>query len=490
MAAGRSGDLNGPCRAERCGRGKVPPFGIFHRIKRKTVAITKEITRLEHSRIKLTVTVDKEDVRARYDETLSGYSKTLQIPGFRKGKVPKGVLERKLGDALKGEVLGKIIEKSVVDLMEDEGFPKEERPLPYSLPELEGDPSLDLEADLSFSVVYDVMPLINLGTWKGLEAEVPEAEITDEDIGRELEAVRERNAIVLDRDDEAPAEKENVVTVNYAELSGSGEVVEGSAREDFVFTLGSGHNIFHFDDEILGMKKGETRDIEKSYPEDFEDPALAGKTKKIRVSLTALKEKRLPDLDDDLAQDVDEKFETLEDLKNSIRQRMTRTLEDRLRELKIIGILEKVMANTPVEVPESMIRVELDSRWRNFARQYNTTVEDMDKIMSASGGTEGIKEKWRSDVIRSLQSQLIADALIKENGIEVSGEDVEAEYGRIAESGNLPLEDVKNYYSDDTMQAYLKEDIKKKKLLELLFGENKFISGPKKNYLDLMKNNG
>jgi trigger factor len=454
------------------------------------VSITKEISRLEHSRIKLSVTVDKEEVRSRYDETLSGYSKTLQIPGFRKGKVPKAVLERKLGDALKGDALGKIIESSVVNILEDEGFPREDRPLPYSSPELEGEPSLDLGSDLSFSVIYDAMPSITLGTWKGLEAEIPEAALTGEDIGRELEVLRERNAIVLDKDDTAPAEKGDVVTVNYAERSDSGDLIEGSAREDFVFTLGSGHNIFHFDDEILGMKKGETRDIEKSYPEDFGDPALAGTTKKIRVSLTALKEKRLPDLDDDLAQDVDEKFETLEDLKNSIRDRMTLTLENRLQELKIIQILKKVMETTPVDVPESMIRVELDSRWRDFARQYNTTVEDMDKFMAGEGGTEGVKEKWRPDVIRTLQSQLIVDALIKENGLEASDEDIEAEYGKIAESGNLPLEDVIAYYSNDTRQAYLKEEIKKKKLFELLIGENKFIPGPKKNYLDLMGNNG
>ncbi|MDR3161781.1 MAG: trigger factor [Spirochaetaceae bacterium] len=454
------------------------------------MAITKEISRLEHSRIKLTVTVDREEVRARYDETVSGYRKTLQIPGFRKGKVPTDVLERKLGDTLKGEVLGKIIESSLTGIMEDEGFPKENHPLPYSTPELEGEPSLDLASDLSFSVVYDAMPPVTLGAWKGLEAEIPEAALTDEDINRELEAIRERNAIVLDKDDDAPAEKGDVVTVNYAEISDSGELIEGSAREDFVFTLGSGHNIFHFDDEVLGMKKGETRDIEKSYPDGFEDPALAGKTKKIRVSLTALKEKNLPELDDDLAQDVDEKFETLEDLKQSLRDRMTRALENQIRVLKVNRILEKIMETTPLEIPESMIRVELDSRWRNFARQYHTTVEQMDAIMAVSGGTEGIKEQWRPDVIRALHSRLIVDALIRELGFDASEEELEAEYGKIAESGNLPLEDVKKYYSEDTAQTYLKEDIKEQKVFDLLIAENKFISGPARNYLDLMENNG
>jgi trigger factor len=455
------------------------------------VAITKEITPLEHSSIKLTVTVDKEDTRSQYDELVSDYCKSLHIPGFRPGKTPREVLERKLGDALKGDALGKIIEKSIVAVFEDEDFPQENRPLPYSNPQLQDEPSLNLEADLVFSVIYDIFPKITLGTWKGLELEIPQVRLTEEDLSRELDVIRERNAIVLDKDDDAPAVKDDVVTVNYSELSDTGEPLPGTAREDFVFTLGSGYNFFKFDDEIIGMKKDETRDIEKTYPDDFENEELAGKHKKIRVTLTALKEKKLPDLDDDLAQDVDEKFTTLEDLKTNVRERLTRNLEKSLREIKINKLLEKIMETTPVDLPESMIRLELDSRWRNLARRFNVPPAELEKTITRSGQeAETIREGWRTDVIKAIHSRLIVETLTEDLGFTVSDEELEKEYETMAGETDAPMEEIKQYYAKENMLEYLKEDIKERKLYDRLFAENKFTPGPMEHYLDLVGNNG
>lgn len=455
------------------------------------MAISRVITPVEHSQVKLTVTVDKEDVHDQYDNLISDYCKKLQLPGFRRGKIPKNVLERKLGDTLKGDALSRIIEKSIADIFEDEEFPKENRPLPYSTPQLEGEPALDMGTDLNFSVTYDVFPRLSLGTWKGLELEIPNIRLTDEDINRELEIIRERNAIVLDKDDDAPAVTGDVVTVNYAELSDAGEPLAGTAREDFVFTLGSGYNVFKFDDEIMGMKKGETRDIEKSYPDDFDDTDLAGKHKKIRVTLTALKEKKLPDLDDDLAQDVDEKFETLEDLKTDVKKRLNRDLENRLRGIKINKILEKVMETSPVELPESMIRIELDSRWRNLARRFNTSPEELEKTMARSGqDAEAIRKEWRPDAIKALHSRLIVETMVKDLGFESSDEEVEKNYESLAAETNASVEEIKKYYAQENMVEYLKEDIKERKLYDLLFTENKFTPGPQGNYADLVGHNG
>jgi trigger factor len=195
------------------------------------VTVTKDIQRLEHSSVKLTLTVGKEDVLSQYDQIIANYSKTVQIPGFRKGKAPKEVLVRKFGDALKGEALGHIIEKAITETFEDEALAKADRPLPYSSPQLDGEPSLELGSDLVFSVTYDVLPQVTVGPWKGLEVEVPDAAVTDEDLDRELEVLRDRNAIVLDKDDDAPAAAGDVVTVNYQELSESGEPLAGTERE-------------------------------------------------------------------------------------------------------------------------------------------------------------------------------------------------------------------------------------------------------------------
>jgi trigger factor len=437
------------------------------------------------------VKVGKDDVRSEYDELVSDYSKNIQIPGFRKGKVPKAVLIRKYADSLKEETLGKIIEKAIGSVFEDETFPQEDRPLPYSSPRLEDDPALDLDADLTFSVVYDVLPQFTVGQWKGLEVEVPDAALADEDLNRELEAVRERNAIVLDKDDEAEAAQGDVVTVNYCELTDAGEPLAGTEREDFVFTLGSGYNLYRFDDEITGMKKGESRDIEKTYGEDFETADLAGKTKKIRVTLTALKERQLPDLDDELAQDVDEKFKTLEDLKTNIRERLAKNLNRRLRDITINKLLEKIMENTPVDIPESMIRIELDSRWRNLARRFNVSTGDLAKMTAKSGeGAASLQEEWRPEAVKALHSRLIVESLIRDQNWEITDEDVEKEYETMAADSAVSPEELKKYYEQENMKEFLKEEIKERRLFDLLLAENTVKAGKKENYLDLVENNG
>jgi trigger factor len=452
------------------------------------VAISKEITRLEHSSVKLTVTVGKDDVRSQYDELLSGYSKTLQLPGFRKGKVPREVLERKFGPSLKDEALGRILEKSVAGVFEDEDFPKADRPLPYSQPQVEEEPkSLDFDSDLSFSVTYDVLPTVKVAAWKGLEVEVPTAEVTDEDISRELEAIRERNAIVQDRDDGAAAATDDVVTVDYQELDEAGEPVEATKREDFVFTLGTGYNLYKFDDEVIGMKKGDSKNIEKTYPEDFGEKDLAGRTVKLRVGLKELKTKILPELDDDLAQDVDEKYATLDDLKASIRDRLAKALDKKIRELSLNALLEKLMEGAPTEIPDSMVRVEVESRWRNMARQFGVSSEDLLKILGASGKSyEDITSEWRPDVVKALHSRLIVETLVEDLGLEATDEELEKEFAALSEESGSPIEDVKKYYEQDTMKAYLQEDIKERKLFDLMLAENTITKGKQEKYLDLV----
>jgi trigger factor len=454
------------------------------------VAVTKEITRLEKSNARLSLTVPKDEVRSRYQKLLQDYAKNVQIPGFRKGKVPLEVLERKFGEALKGEALGHIVEAAVTEVFQDENLPRDDRPLPYSTPQLRDDPKLDLEQDLSFSVEYDVLPAVNVGQWKGLEVEVPDVEITGEDIDRELEEIRERNAIVLDRDEGAAARTGDVVTVNYCVIGENGETLPGSKREDFVCTLGSGNNIYKFDDDITGMRKGETREFDKAFPDDFADSDLAGQTKKLRVTLTALKEKKLPGLDDDLAQDVDEKYQTLEDLKSSIREWLVKDLEKRLRDIKINKLLEKIMENTPVVLPESMVRVELEGRVRNLARRFNTSAEQVMRMLSQPAeGLDEIEKAWRPGAEKALHSRLIVETIMEEQKLEADGAEVEKELETIAAETGTALEELKKYYQEKNMSEQLKEDIKERKLFDMLLAENTIKQGKKEKYLDLTVNN-
>lgn len=456
------------------------------------MVVAKEITRLENSAVQLTVTVDKDDVRGQYDEIVTDYTRKVLIPGFRKGKVPKDVLVRKFGDALKDEALNRIIGKSVQELLETpETLGEDLKPLPYTEPELQGEPKFDPENDLTFSVVYDVLPKAEIPQWQGTEIEIPDAEIGKEDIDRELESIRDRNALILDRDDNAGAAKNDVATVTYRELNEQGETIPGSERADYVFTLGSGMVAYKFDDDILDMKKGESREFDKTFPDDYEDPVLAGKTKKFKITLTALKEKKLPGLDDDLAQDVNEKFQTLDDLKNDIKDKLGKKLETRTRELKTKAFLEKILEKTDIAVPESMMRMELDSRWNSLARRFKVSSDQLLAMFNAgSKGYDEVLNEWRPDAKKALQSRIIVETMMKNMNIEVSDEELEKEFETLAANAELKTDDVKNYYEQGNMTEYLKEDIREKKLFDAVFSEITVKKGEKRKFLDLMGNNG
>jgi len=449
------------------------------------VAVSKEITRLEKSNVKLSITIPKDDVRGQYNDMLKEYSKNMQMPGFRKGKVPREVLERKFAEALKNDALGRIIESALKDIFSEENLPRNERPLPYSAPELQEEPKLDLEQDLQFSVVYDVLPDVKINQWKSIKVDYPYAEVGDDDINRELEEIRERNAIVMDRDEEAAAQNGDVVTIDYQIYEENGEAHADMQRKDFAFTLGSGTNVYKFDEDIIGMKKGETKEFDKTFTDDPIVASVAGKTRKVRITLTSLKEKKLPDLDDDLAQDVDEKYSTLDDLKNSIREKLNKNLDLRLREKKISELLKKIMENTPVVIPESMIKAEVEGRWRRLARYYNTSAETLIKMMSGSEK----ETEWRDAAEKALHSRIIIETLLEEQKIEVRDEDVDREFQRMAEDNGVEIDEVKKHYNEDAI-LNLKEDIREQKINDILLAENNFKPGKKENYLDFMTDNG
>jgi len=453
------------------------------------LAVAKEITRLDKSNVKLSITVPKEDIRNQYQTMLNEYTKDLQLPGFRKGKVPREVLERKYADALKQEALGRVVESALQEYFRKEGLPRNERPLPYSTPELQDEPKLDFDNDLQFSVVYDVLPEVKIGKWQGLDVEYPYTEISDDDLKRELELIRERNAIVMDKDDSAQAQKGDVVTIDYNIFNENGEEIQDLKRKDFVFTIGSNTNFYQFDDDVIGMKKGETKEFDKKFPDDFFEATLAGKTRKVKISLSTVKERKLPDLDDDLAQDVDEKFKTLDDLKNSIKERLSKNIEWKQRDIKLQEVLKKIMENTPVILPESMIRAEIEGRWRRLAQYYNTSVEKMMQMMTLGEGHEEREKEWRKTAEKALHSRLIIETLIEDEKIEVSDEEVENEFKKMAEQNGAEVDDVKKNHSEEDV-FYLKEEIRERKIVDRLFSENNLKQGKKENYLDFISDNG
>ena len=446
--------------------------------------LTKEFTNLEKSAVKLSVTVDKADVEQAYNSTISKYVKNAQIPGFRKGHVPASVLEKKYGESLKADTIGEIIDTAVSEIFEKE---TDNRPLPYAQPVLEEMPALDVTKDLKFTLTYDVFPKVSVKDFAGVTVKEPQVTVGDAEIDEEIKAMQERNAMVIEKKDNT-VEKDNIVTIDYVEVGEDGKEIADTKRQDYVFTVGSGENLYKIDDEILGMKKDETKEITKKFKKDYEDTDLAGKTVKLNVTIKAVKVRDLPAIDDDFAQDCNEKYKTLADMKADIKRNMEVAKDRRIRELKNNSLLEQLVKKNPFYIPASMLTAELDGRWNMMAQQFQTTPEQLEKMIVASGQTkETMLKEWTGDSEKMLKSRIIVDALIRERNISVTPEEIEAQYAKIAEEGGMTVEEVKDHYKDARAKEYLIDDTKENKLYDEIYKEVKVTKGDKLTFKELFE---
>ena len=446
--------------------------------------LTKEFTNLEKSAVKLSVTVDKADVEQAYNSTISKYVKNAQIPGFRKGHVPASVLEKKYGESLKADTIGEIIDTAVSEIFEKE---TDNRPLPYAQPVLEEMPALDVTKDLKFTLTYDVFPKVSVKDFAGVTVKEPQVTVGDAEIDEEIKAMQERNAMVIEKKDNT-VEKDNIVTIDYVEVGEDGKEIADTKRQDYVFTVGSGENLYKIDDEILGMKKDETKEITKKFKKDYEDTDLAGKTVKLNVTIKAVKFRDLPAIDDDFAQDCNEKYKTLADMKADIKRNMEVAKDRRIRELKNNSLLEQLVKKNPFDIPASMLAAELDGRWNMMAQQFQTTPEQLEKMIVASGQTkETMLKEWTRDSEKMLKSRIIVDALIRERNISVTPEEIEAQYAKIAEEGGMTVEEVKDHYKDARAKEYLIDDTKENKLYDEIYKEVKVTKGDKLTFKELFE---
>jgi trigger factor len=446
----------------------------------------KKVESQEHSSVKLTITIPADEVRSSYDQLVTKYGKTAQIKGFRKGKVPRSILETKFGEAFRAETLQDLIENGLQEALAD----VEQRPLPYARPTLlDEDLELDLEKDLTFSVAYDVFPEVTVGTYKGLTITKPQVKITKEDEDRELEDLRQQNALVIEKEAGSVAEGD-IATIAFEEIDENDATIEGTRREDVAFTVGQGHNWYHIDTEIVGMAKDETRIIEKSYPEDFEHSELAGQSKRLRVTVTLIKQRDVPELDDEFAQDISDEFETLDDLRSDVRARLEKNAEARVRSRLINQIMEQVVAASPVEVPASMVDTELESSWRNLAQQYRATPEQMEQLLTMQGQTrDQIFEEWRPAAVERLKRSLLVQKMIEAEQIEVSPEDAEEQIKQDATDRKANPEQILEYYKSQGMLDYVQQEIAERRMFDAVIEASTVKKGEKLAYVDVLSEN-
>lgn len=450
---------------------------------------TKEITKLEHSAAKLTVTVAKEDVANGYKTTLGKYVKQVQIPGFRKGHVPASVLERKYGEQIKMEAAGDLIDSVLNEIFQDE---KElsNRPLPYAQPKMDEMLAFDTAKEFTFTVTYDVFPSVEVKDFNGISVKEPQVSVGDAEVEEELKGIQERNAAVIDKKEDEKAEKDNIVTIDIEEIGEDGKVVEGTKREGFTFTLGTAENVYKIDDDIIGMKANETKEITKKYAKTDADKNLAGTTKKYSVTVKQIKVRKLPALDDDLAQDVSDKYKTLADLKADILKNLNIAKDRKIKEIKVNSLLEQLIEKNPIEIPASMLQAELNGRWGQMAQQFQTTPEDLERMVVASGQKkEDMLAQWTGDAEKMLKSRIIVDSLLKSKNISVTPEEVEEAYQKLADSNGVSVEDVKKHYADPRAKEWFIDDVKEQKLYDDIFAQIKVAKGDKTSFADLFKAN-
>lgn len=443
----------------------------------------KSVEKLENSSVKLSVTVKGEEAKKEYSGLITKYGKEAQIKGFRKGKVPASVLERKFGEGIKSEAAGNLMDKSLREVFET----IDEKPLGYAHPEVVGEPELTVGKDFSFEVIYDVFPEFELSDYKGLELKETQVSVTKKDEEAELKAIQEQNSVVMDTKD-GKVVADSIVTLDYAEVDEDKNIVEGKSREDFVFTVGTGYNYYKIDEEIKGMKKDEEKIIEKEYAEDFDDSELAGRKIAIKVLVKAVKEKILPALDDELAQDVDEKYETLEDLKKALKSQC----KDRAKEKVEAGLrtqaVEKLVEATKIDIPSSMVSVELENSWKNFVQQSRMQEEQLLGFLQMQGQTkEQLLETWKDDALKSVKGQLIIGKILEAEKVEIDEKEFEAELQKQADMYNMPIEELKKSFGENNLNEYLKNDMKTKKIYDLLIKEAKIVKGDKVKYADFIK---
>lgn len=447
----------------------------------------RELSVSDDSEVRLTLTVAGDSVRETYDSIIADLRRNARLKGFRRGKAPREVLVRKFGPALLAQTTEQVIRESLEQTIGE----IEHKPLPFAAPALDSEPQLVLGEDLTYTVTYDTFPQVELGPYRDLPLERPQVSIADADLERELGRLQEQNAVVIDKqaDDsgQVVVAQGDVVTVNYVEQDAAGQPVPGSERRDFVFEVGTEYNIYQMDEDLVGMARGEEKVIAKSYSPDYQYSDLAGRAVTLKVTVTAVKEKQLPDLDDELAQDVSDRFETLDDLKADLRSRLQDDADRRVRARLIGELMDKVVETSQVPVPKSMIAAEMEAEWRNLVARSGVDARRFESALAERGDTrDQLMEQTRPLVERRARYMLVRDRLAQAESIEISDEDLERHLAQQAEARGVDAEELRAQYERQNALDYVRSELRHEKLYDHLIAASAVSPGAETSYVDLI----
>lgn len=419
--------------------------------------------RVSTTEAELTIKLEWKDIQSKYDEELSKIVTKASIPGFRQGKAPRNLVEKKLGDGFLQEIAANAMDDALKVALEK--VDKALQPLPYSTPALQDEEKVfpvKKNEDITFTVKYEIMPEFEVKNYKGIEVEYPNVTISDNLVDNEIERLREQNAILKDKDD-APIAEGDIVNVDY-----EAEGIKDSKRDSYVFTVGSHSSYFDFDDDIIGFKKGDEKTIEKKYEADKKPHGLEADSVKIKIKVNSVKSKELPKVDDEFAEDVNEKYKNVKDLKNGIKSNLESRLNDSMRETKISLLLDKMLPEIKLDIPKSMVDFEVANTFRRFSSQMGMSEGDAIKFLEANGQSlNDFTAPWRDDAEHTIKSQLVVSRVRDNEKFEVTEDEITKE---IEKQFPNVSEDNKAVYKD-----IVKDNLEYQKAIDFLLKENKFV---------------
>ncbi|MEE4560255.1 trigger factor [Bacillus velezensis] len=406
----------------------------------------------------LTVEVDADTFKTALDDAFKKVVKQVSIPGFRKGKVPRGLFEQRFGvEALYQDALDILLPVEYPKAVEEAGIE------PVDRPEIDVE-KIEKGESLIFTAKVTVKPEVKLGDYKGLGIEKDDTAVTDEDVQNELKALQERQAELVVKE-EGAVENGDTVVLDFEGFV-DGEAFEGGKAENYSLEVGSGSFIPGFEEQLTGLEAGAEKDVEVTFPEEYHAEELAGKPAVFKVKIHEIKAKELPELNDEFAKDIDEEVETLAELTEKTKKRLEEAKENeadaKLREELVL----KASENAEADVPQAMIDTELDRMLKEFEQRLQMQGMNLELYTQFSGQDENaLKEQMKEDAAKRVKSNLTLEAIAQAENLEVTGEEVEAELTKMAEAYNMPVENIKQAIgSTDAM----KEDLKVRKAIDFL----------------------
>ncbi len=414
--------------------------------------ILKNVEKKEKNTAAFVVESDAAEFAKAVNDAYLKNRSSISIPGFRKGKAPRAVIEGMYGP--------EVFYQDAMDELAPEAYSfgvKEADLKIVGAPSI-SDVNITDDKNVVYTFAVTLYPEVTLGQYKGLEAKKPAAEVSDADVEAELNSVRKRNARMLDIDDR-PAQMGDTANIDFDGYL-NGERFEGGKAEGYALELGSNSFVPGFEEQIVGMKVGEEKDIDITFPEDY-TPELAGKAVVFKVKLNGLTTPELPELDDEFAKDVSE-FDTLEEYKNSIRENLTKVRAERAEADFRNEIMREAVENITADIPDVMIEEKVEDILRNYASQFglrdnSTSLDDIKKMMGIND--EMMEKSIRPAALFQVKNDLLLDAVMEAEELADTDEAFDAYVAKTAEEVGATIEQLKQYFGEAFMRHEFRKEL-------------------------------